>query len=331
MIGLPKRLIFPGISSMPHRTALKPNVLITGGAGFIGTHLARVLVRRGFRVTILDNLYRGSLENLSDSMHALRFVKADIRDRDSIGRWLEGVSVVFHLAAQSNVIGSVADVDYCMSANIGGTTSVLQAARAGGVRRIVFASSREVYGDPASLPVPEAAPLQPKNAYGMSKLAGEMCCRMAAADGLEAVILRITNVYGPGDSGRVVPTFIENALRGLPLVLYGGEQVVDFVPVHAVVSAMIKAAFGPYVREPVNIGSGQGTRVVDLARRVLRLTGSPSELRFMPRREVEVRGFIAETDKAASLLGFTYRKAALAALRSVVARSVERPVLRACG
>jgi UDP-glucose 4-epimerase len=316
---------------MPHKTASRPNVLITGGAGFIGSHLARYLVRRGYRVTVLDNLYRGALENLDDCTHAVQVVRADIRDRNVMDRWFEEKSVVFHLAAQSNVIGSVADIDYCLSTNIGGTATVIQAARARGVRRVVFASSREVYGDPQEMPVNETAPLRPKNAYGMSKLAGEMSCRMAAADGLEVAILRITNVYGHGDRGRVVPTFVQNALCGAPLDLYGGEQVIDFVPVQAVVTAMAKAAFGTYVPEPVNIGSGQGTRVVDLARRVLRLTNSRSELRFLAKRDVEVTGFVADTTRAAAVLGFAYRKAALAGLSNVIARSTQSQVLRQCG
>jgi UDP-glucose 4-epimerase len=141
-------------------------------------------------------------------------VRGDIRDRDTLVRLMRDTDIVFHLAAQANVLGAVYDPGFCTSTNVAGTAMVLELARAAGVRRLVFTLSREVYGDPLEVPVPESAPLRPKNAYGMSKVAGEMACWMCTGDRLEVVILRLANVYGPGDCGRVIPLFIERALRG---------------------------------------------------------------------------------------------------------------------
>jgi UDP-glucose 4-epimerase len=232
---------------------------------------------------------------------------------------MRNADVVFHLAAQSNVIGALQDVDYSSSTNIVGTAAILQAARAAGVRRVVFTSSREVYGDPADLPVSETAPLCPKNAYGMSKVAGEMCCRMSTGDALETVILRLANVYGPRDRGRVIPLFLENALNGKPLTVYGGNQILDFVHVGHVADALMKAGFGEYVACPVNVGSGKGTTIRELAERILKLTNSDSKIRWLPGRDVEVVRYVADTARARTLLGLEHRDDPLFRLSELIA------------
>src|SRR5262249_25559920 len=149
------------------------------------------------------------------------------------------------LAAQSNVMGAVYDADYAFSSNVTGTYNVLQAAKSAGVKRVLFTSSREVYGDPEQLPVQETSALRPKNGYGASNAAGEIYCHTAANEGLETSILRLANVYGTRDRDRVIPLFSQAAASGAPLTLYGGEQVLDFVWIDTVVDALIKAAFGP--------------------------------------------------------------------------------------
>ncbi len=220
----------PIADRQPGRITGRGNVLVTGGAGFIGSHLVGRLIRNGHKsITILDNLSRGRTENLAAAWDSIRFVKGDIRDQETVARLMKGIDLVFHLAAQSNVIGAIQDVDYSSSTNIVGTAVIMQAARAAGVRRLVFTSSREVYGDPSNLPVPETAPLIPKNAYGMSKVAGEMCCTMSAGQPPETAILRLANVYGSRDYGRVIPLFIESALDGRPVTIYGGNQILDFI------------------------------------------------------------------------------------------------------
>jgi UDP-glucose 4-epimerase len=181
---------------------------------------------------------------------------------------------------------------------------VVEHARAAGVRRLVFTSSREVYGDPEELPVLESAPLRPKNAYGMSKVAGEMCCAIYAGDRLEIVVLRLANVYGPGDWGRVIPLFVERALRGEALTIYGGSQILDFVHVSRVIDVLMRAAFEEHVLGPVNVGSGKGTSIAELADRVLEITHSTSRICVNPSREMEVVRFVADIARARQLLGF---------------------------
>ena len=308
-------------------------ILVTGGAGFVGSHLVERLAREApHPIAVFDNLYRGRTENLAACSNRIRFVKGDIRDRHTLGRLTRGIQVVFHLAAQSNVIGAANNLRYSTSSNIAGTLNVLEAARQNGVRRVVFASSREVYGDPSSLPVAETAPLVPKNAYGMSKVAGEMCCAMLAGSKLETVVLRLANVYGPRDRDRVIPLFLENALRGRPLMLYGGGQVLDFIWIDYVVTALIRAGLGDHIPGPVNVGSGEGIRIAELAQRILELTNSNSELRYLPGRGLEVVAFVADTTRASRVLGINSRHQSLFWLPDLIASSKRRitPSTSAC-
>jgi UDP-glucose 4-epimerase len=277
---------------------------VTGGAGFIGSHLVDVLVRENAgRIVVLDNLKRGRLANLAQSLDRIEFVNGDIRDRELMERTSQGVDLIYHLAAQSNVLGAVHDLDYSFTANVVGTIEVLRAAQKSGVRRVVFTSSREVYGDPQSLPVPETAPIAPKNAYGASKAAAEMYCRVFSADRLTVAVLRLANVYGSRDFDRVIPIFLDQALRNLPLTLYGGQQVLDFVWIDTVVQGLMGAAELPAWPGPVNVGSGVPTTILDLAARVVSKTGSSSEVRIGPARDVEVSRFVASTECMRQTLG----------------------------
>jgi UDP-glucose 4-epimerase len=297
-------------------------ILVTGGAGFIGQHLVQRLTEdSSASVIIFDNLHRGSAGSLGTRAKEVLFHRNDIRDRAALAESMRGCELVFHLAAQSNVMGAVQDVEYSFSTNVQGTFNVLRAAQEAGVRRVVFTSSREVYGDPETLPVPETAPMQPKNAYGVSKASGEMYCRPLRNGGPEIVILRIANAYGLGDKDRVIPLFIENATRGLPLVLYGGTQTLDFVSVDIVVDVLLKAGFGEYIREPVNIGSGKGTRIIDLANRIIQLTSSRSPLQIETRREAEVSAFVANIARAQELFGLTVLEDPLAGLEDMIRAS----------
>jgi UDP-glucose 4-epimerase len=249
-------------------------ILVTGGAGFIGSHLVDRLVLKGHRsITVLDNLSRGSTVNLATVWGSIRFVTADIRDRHAFERLVRNTDLIYHLAAQSNVIGAVEDLGYSSSTNIVGSVAILQAARAAGVRPVVFTSSREVYRDPAGLAVPENTPLRPKNVYGMSKVAGETCCRMSAGHALETVILRLANVYEPSDRGRVIPLFAENAMKGRPLTVFGGNQVVDFV---------------------------------ELAERILQLTDCGSKVSLRPSHDLGAVRFVAAITRSRTLLGLEY-------------------------
>ena len=270
--------------------------LVTGGAGFIGHHLVNTLKKiPGVSVTVLDNLQRQRAEKLRPTPGNVTFHPLDIRDRSAVARAIHGTDVVFHLAAQSTVIGSAEDVEYSFSSNVQGTFNVLHAAAMAGTKRVVFTSSREVYGEPETIPVPETAQLKPKSHYGASKAAAEMYCRAFRQNGLQVVILRLANVYGPGDTGRVIPLFVEQALRGIPLVLYDGTQVLDFVWIGTVVSVLMDAGFREFLPGPINIGSGIGVTVRELAIRILELTNSRSTIHTEPRRDAEVSHFVADT------------------------------------
>lgn len=294
-------------------------ILVTGGAGFIGSHLVRWLVRnQAGCVAVLDNFHRGRSENLADCLDEIRLLQADVRDPATLLGALHGIDLVYHLAAQSSVMGAEADADYTFRTNVSGTFDLLRAARTNGVRRVVFTSSREVYGDAHQLPVPETAPLRPKNLYGASKVAGEAYCSVFGSDGLETVILRLANVYGPGDKGRVLPLFVERALQGQHLVLYGGQQVLDFVRIDTVVEALGKVGFGALVPEPLNIGSGRGVTIFDLSRRVLELTGRRSPVEIVPARQTEVVRFVADVTRARQVLGLEPPPDPLAGLAEMV-------------
>ena len=302
---------------MIHDSSTGRRVLVTGGAGFIGHHLVLRLALHN-AVTVVDNLHRGDVANLDPCLPGIAFHRQDIRDRAALDRAMRGCEIVFHLAAQSSVMGAIQDAEYSCSTNVLGTFHVLQAARQAGVRRLVFTSSREVYGEPEAVPVPETARLQPKNPYGASKAAGEMYCRVLAQDGFEVVVLRLANVYGPRDADRVIPLFVDRALRGLPLFLYDGSQILDFVSVDIVVDALMRAGFGEFSPEPLNIGSGKGITIAALAQRIIDLSNSRSVLTIEPRREAEVSRFVADTTRARARLGLPVAEDPLFGLEELV-------------
>lgn len=273
-------------------------VVVTGGAGFIGSHLVDRLAReRVGEIVVIDNLLRGRREHLAAHANspAVRLVEGDIRDAELLQAAFKGADTVFHLAAQSNVMGAVSNIDYSFTTNVAGTFQALAAAHANAVRRLVFSSSREVYGEAETLPVAEGHPINAKNAYGASKAAGELYCRVFQTTyGLETAVLRFANVYGPRDSGRVIPLWFGAAAAGRDLVVYGGQQVIDFVWVDQAVEALVRAATATIVGQPINVGSGQGTPILDLAERILAISGARARVDHRPARGVEVARFVAD-------------------------------------
>jgi UDP-glucose 4-epimerase len=293
------------MSSEPFQSHSKA-VVVTGGLGFIGGHLVAHLLKTGIRdIRVIDNRRRAvfALESWPNSR--VKLFESDIRELSALVAAMQGAEHIFHLAAQSNVLGSIHDPDYTFTTNVIGTINVLEAARVTGVKRIVFTSSREVYGSCDRTPTKETAPLRPKNPYGASKAAAEMYCLMVGGAGdSEVCILRLANVYGPWDKDRVVPLFIRAALDGEPLVLFGGDQVVDFIWIDRVVDALMRIGFGEYIPGPMNIGSGVGITIAELANRVLRLAGSKCGSVRQPPRSAEVSCFVADVHGARQLIGF---------------------------
>jgi UDP-glucose 4-epimerase len=256
-------------------------------------------------IVVFDNLHRGRLANLAQHVASprLSIIQGDVRNADAVNETLRDANVVYHLAAQSTVMGAVEDLDYSFSTNVVGTFNVLRAASRVGVRRVVFASSREVYGEPIELPVDEGQPLLAINFYGASKVMGEAYCRaFRRANGLNTVILRLANAYGPRDYGRVIPQWVSQATAGEDLTVYGGKQVLDFVWIGQVVEALMRTEDLEGPMPPINIGSGTGTRIVDLARRIRLMAGSRSQIQLVPARAVEVVQFVARIDRMRQLL-----------------------------
>ena len=186
--------------------------------------------------------------------------------------------------------------------NVTGAYNVLRLAREAGVRRLVMASSREVYGEVGAFPVSETAPIRPKNVYGASKAAGEMYCSWASSS-MEVTVLRLSNVFGSGDTDRVIPRFLAVAGAGQPLVVYGGGQILEFVWIDTVVQAFIRVGLGSYVRRCINIGSGAGITILETARRVIKTCRSTSDLACLPARQAEVSRFIADVTRMTQDLG----------------------------
>jgi UDP-glucose 4-epimerase len=296
------------------------HILITGGAGFVGSHLAEAFVNDGARVTVLDNLSRGSLLNLAGCGRDLTCIEADIRDLRITSAAMRGIDVVYHLAAVSRVVSADRDPDETFTTNVIGTYNVLQAAKATGVKKVIFTSSREVYGEADSLPVNESGAIQPKNAYGASKAAGEAYCLAQNGAGYQTVVLRLSNVYGPRDFDRVIPTFLARALARLPLVVFGGAQIIDFIEISVVVDALMKAIHIREVRSPINVASGVPTTILELARRLTIECQSDSRVELTAARCIEVTRFVGDVTRMRSVLGLEPPHDPLAGLPRLVAQ-----------
>ena len=294
-------------------------VLVTGGAGFIGSHLVdRLIQTNAGQVTVLDNFSRGREEHLALSRNKIEIVRGDIRDRTLLQSVMKGVDLVFHLAAQANVLGAVRDLDYSFETNVSGTYELLRAAEAAGTKRVIFSSSREVYGEPTSLPVPETAPIAPKNAYGVSKAAGEIYCRLFADKGMEVIIFRLANVYGTRDRDRVIPLFAEQSLVGKSLTVFGRNKILDFLWIGDLLDVLCKASICPCPEGAVNVGSGEGVNLVDLAERISALTGNRSVVQVTEERAPEVGRYVADVGLARKLYDLHCPEDAIEHLPAVV-------------
>jgi UDP-glucose 4-epimerase len=278
-------------------------VVVTGGAGFIGSHLARKLVELGHEVHVIDDLSFGSRERVpsASELHVV-----DIRDTAALKPVLQGADTVFHLAAVSSVQLSLEDPVRVHAVNVHGTVCILDAARRAKVRRVVYSSSSAVYGDRASVPLREDMEAAPQSPYGLSKYEGELAAKLfSTAFGLETVCLRYFNVYGPGQDpngpyAAVIARFMEASKAGRPLQIIGdGAQTRDFIMVDDVVVANLAAATSTRVGkgEAINIGTGASTSIVELAH----LVGENFE--FVPNRQ-EIRHSRADLSRAHDLLDF---------------------------
>lgn len=274
--------------------------LVTGGCGFIGSHLVHRLLADGADVTIIDDLTTGSRHNIAGL--SARLIYASIEDRSALREAMEGVDVVYHLAAQVSVPMSLKRPATCLRTNVVGTAGVLEEARAEGIGTVVFASSAAVYGETPDGIQRVGMPSSPSSPYGVSKRSGEQLCTIFDGPEMRTISLRFFNVYGSrqdpnSDYASVVPAFADRAWKGRPITIYGdGEQTRDFVSVHDIVDAAVFCAESDF-RGIANVGTGIDVSIKQLAERIVALTGSTSEIRHEEARPGDVQRSIACMDR----------------------------------
>ena len=300
--------------------------LVTGGAGFIGSHIVDELVRRGETVRVLDNFFSGRRENIAQHRGRIEVVEGDLRDLETVRRAVAGMEYVLHLAAIASVPRSVAAPLASHEANATGTLHVLLAARDAGVRRVVYSSSSSVYGNGPTLPKHEAMAPQPLSPYAVSKLAGEQYC-MAFHEvyGLPTVGLRYFNVFGPrqdptSEYAAVIPRFITAMLQGHSPIIYGdGLQSRDFTYVANVVAANLLACErDSAMGQVMNVALGERITLLELVEDLNSILGTQLAPRFEAERPGDVKHSQADTSRVKAVLGFEQRVDFRSGLRETV-------------
>jgi UDP-glucose 4-epimerase len=286
-------------------------VLVTGGAGFIGSNLVRALIERGDDVRVLDNFSTGNRVNLEGL--DVEIVEGELRSYERVHRAVRGAEIVYHLGALGSVPRSVQDPLTSSAVNIEGTLNVLLAARDEGIRRVVYSSSTSVYGSTRQLPTTEDTPPDPISPYGVAKLAAERYCVSFSRvyDSLETAVLRYFNVFGPRQSpssqyAAVVPLFVTAIATGQPVQIHGdGEQSRDFTYVENVVDATLRASVAEGANgEIFNIANGTPASVNALADTIGAILGKPVLKEHLPPRAGDIRDSWADLSKATRILGY---------------------------
>lgn len=284
-------------------------VFVSGGAGFIGSHLANQLHRRGHLVRILDDLSSGEPTMLADGINITR---GDVRDIPKLWSLLQGIDVVYHLAARVSVPASVLYPREYNDVNVGGTVALLEACRDVGVQRVILTSSATVYGNQAEQPVHETLATQPAVPYAVSKVAAEQYLfTIGRLSNFETVALRIFNAYGPGQPlppvhAPVIPQFVRQILGGGSVVVFGdGSQSRDFVYIDDVVEALIKAATAPAIdQQIINVGSGVETPVSTLIEQIASVTATKANVLYNNDSSGGIARLVADLRKARQLLAY---------------------------
>ena len=297
----------PDSGTHRYRTAL-----VTGGAGFIGSHIVDRLLAEGLSVRVLDDFSSGREANLSRSRAKIELFRGDLRDEALLTRAIEGCDLVFHEAAVPSVPRSVEEPLRTNSVNVNGTLSLLETARHAGVSRVVFAASSSAYGDTSELPKRESMPPTPLSPYALQKFAGEAYCRLyTELYGLETVALRYFNVYGPrqnpeSEYAAVIPKFAVAAIEGKSPIVYGdGGQTRDFTYVADAVEANWLAATAPGAPGRVlNVASGRRTSLNELLHKIAEIVGSDVSATYADARVGDVRDSLASLDLAEQHLGY---------------------------
>lgn len=290
-------------------------ILITGGAGFIGSHLCERYTGEGHTVLCLDNFLNGNLANIRHLLNHKNFklLNSDVRDFDALEKIIQGVDTVFHLAAQIHVDRSLIEPQLTYEINVLGTQNVLEVSRRHDVEKVICVSSSEVYGSAQTVPMNENHPLNAPHPYGASKIAADrMCYAYIKTYQMNIIIVRPFNTFGPKQKdtgyGGVISIFVKRALSGLPPIIYGGgNQTRDYTFVADLVDAFDLILKHPDpMPEPINIGSGREIKIIDLANMIIDLTGQSGKIKpvFVEPRPGEVDRLLADSSKAKKLLGW---------------------------
>lgn len=287
-------------------------ILVTGGAGFIGAHLVRWLCEQNKAVRVLDNLSTGSVERLREVQDDITFIEGDIRELATVQSAMQGVELVFHLAAMISVVQSVEEPVYTHTTNATGSLHIFEAARQAGVQRVVQMSSSAVYGAAEQLPTSEESVPEPMSPYALTKLLAEQTGQLyTRLYGLESVSLRGFNIYGPGQDpsspyAAVIPRFVDALCNGKQPTIFGdGHQSRDFVFVGDVVQALWVAAMVPGIAGMVlNIGRGEAVSVLTLAHMIGEVLEIEVEPTFAPPREGEIRHSCSDISRLIAATGF---------------------------
>jgi UDP-glucose 4-epimerase len=281
--------------------------VVTGGAGFIGSHLAKFLVNAGHFVTVIDNLYRGKTENLANIMDRLDFHKIDILDFASLKEIIKNTDGIFHQAALTSVVESFTQKEKYFQVNVEGTENIFKLAHEFGIK-VVYASSSSVYGDPHKVPISEDSERKPINPYGVTKLEDEKLAEKYSRTGTKIIGLRYFNIYGPGqtaDYAGVITKFYENIVKDKPPVVFGdGSQVRDFISVDDVSKANLLAMQSSFDFGFVNIGTGVATTISDLAKIMIKLSGKPLGVVYDKLPEGDVKASQANIELAKKVISW---------------------------
>lgn len=289
----------------------KVKVVLTGGAGFIGSHIAEYWSDNNAEIHIIDNLRSGYRKNL-DGLKGIVFHEGSITDKDLVYKVFEGADYVHHLAAMISVPESVLNPYECVDINVYGLLNVLEAANAHKIKKVILSSSAAIYGDNPASPKTVLMLPAPKSPYGITKLDGEFYLQMYYESfGLQTVSLRNFNVFGPRQDPKsqyaaAIPIFVSKALKNEPIIIYGdGEQTRDFVYVKDVVQANILAATTPGVTGVFNVACGQAISINSLANLVLKITNSKSEIIYKQERPGDIKHSLASIEETKKKLNFS--------------------------
>ena len=277
-------------------------VLVTGGEGFIGRYIVNKLIEDSQDITVVDSNLRGSGHRVASLDH-LKIIHSDLRNLGILDEIVSESDIVYHLAAVSRVLPSIESPLETFEINVSVTERIARACSIYGTK-LIFSSSREVYGEPKTMPVNESHPIDPESPYGASKAAAEhIITSYGKTYGLNYVILRLANVFGNGDFERVIPIFMDKMSRNEEVTIFGRDKVIDFIDVDTVADIFVRSM--ELKNDVFNVSSGAGTPLTELAYGLKAIMKSDSKIRIMPNRDNEVAKFIGDPSKLKKAMGIS--------------------------